>query len=82
MKTQTNVAGTDAGRERVPAELLTVDDVATMLCCSSKHVHRLRDRGAMPQPVKLGNHLVRWRRADVLDWIIDGCRNVRARGGR
>ena len=67
--------------EDVGRELIDVSDVARMCCCSEKHIHRLRDAGRMPQPLKLGA-LVRWRRADVLEWIGNGCPNVRQRVGR
>lgn len=52
--------------------LLSVDDVAAYLTCSTRHVRRLVDAGAMPLPVKLGT-LVRWRRVDIERWVTDGC---------
>ena len=64
--------------------MLTVRLVATMLGCSARHVHRLTDRGAMPRPTKLGDVLVRWRRAEIESWIAGGCPRVRTispRGG-
>lgn len=76
----TNVArDTSEGRNSVPpepavpAELLDVRNIAALLGgCSTRHVYRLSDAGFMPRPVRLGN-LVRWRRAEVLAWIADGC---------
>lgn len=58
------------------AELVNVQEVAEMLCCSTRHVYRLSDGGRMPRPFKLGS-LVRWSRAVVEAWIIDGCRSCR-----
>jgi excisionase family DNA binding protein len=52
--------------------LLSVDDVSTYLTCSTRHVRRLADSGAMPRPLHLGS-LVRWRRVDIERWIADGC---------
>jgi len=52
--------------------MLTVDDVAGMLRCSSRSVYRLADAGRLPRPVKLGG-LVRWRRETIEDWIARGC---------
>ncbi|MDA0917966.1 MAG: helix-turn-helix domain-containing protein [Planctomycetota bacterium] len=52
--------------------LLSVDEVSTYLTCSTRHVRRLADAGAMPRPVKLGT-LVRWRRVDIERWVADGC---------
>ncbi|MBN2559400.1 MAG: helix-turn-helix domain-containing protein [Phycisphaerae bacterium] len=85
MTTQTNATGGRTvgldPRPVVSAELLDVRAVASLLDCSSRHIYRLSDAGRMPRPLKLGQ-LVRWRRAEVLDWIAGGCRSVRtARGG-
>lgn len=61
----------------VPAGLIDVRAVATLLGgCSTRHVHRLSDAGRMPAPIKLGN-LVRWRRAELDEWIRAGCPSVR-----
>ena len=62
------------------AALLDVGEVAELLNCSRRHVYRLSDAGRMPPPVKLGA-LVRWRRAELLSWMEDGCRPVRAARG-
>ena len=77
MSTQANATdGRPVGPEPRPAvfaELLDVRAVALLLGgCSIRHVHRLADAGKMPPRVKLGS-LVRWRRAEVLDWISAGC---------
>lgn len=50
--------------------------MATALGCSERHVHRMRDAGLMPAPVKLGS-LVRWSRKVIEKWIADGCPAVR-----
>jgi len=68
----------------VPAELLDVRTVAAMLGgCSARHIYRLVDAGRMPAPVKLGA-LVRWRRAELMAWLADGCKPIRSavRAGR
>ncbi len=62
-------------------ELLDVKGVAELLGCSTRHVYRLADRGAMPPPVKLGA-LVRWSRSTLVDWIGQGCPAVRKGAGR
>jgi excisionase family DNA binding protein len=61
------------------AALLDVRAVAALLGCSTRHVYRLADAGAMPPPRRLGA-LVRWSREELLDWIADGCRPVRQAG--
>jgi excisionase family DNA binding protein len=58
------------------AALLDVQAVAALLDCSARHVYRMADAGQLPAPVRLGS-LVRWRRAEVLAWLDDGCRPVR-----
>jgi excisionase family DNA binding protein len=58
------------------AQLLDVRAVAALLHCSARHVYRMSDSGSMPRPVKLGA-LVRWRRADLDDWLASGCKPVR-----
>jgi len=56
--------------------LLTVDDVAAILNCSSRTVRRLADTGTLPVPLRL-NSLSRWRRSDIEDFIANGCRSCR-----
>lgn len=53
-------------------ELIDLRTVAVLLGVSTRTVLRLRDSKQMPQPVRLGS-LVRWRRAEILDWIATGC---------
>ncbi len=67
-------------RPGVAAELLDVGAVAALLGCSKRTVYRLADAGRMPRPLKLGQ-LVRWRRAEVLEWIAEGCQPVRLTPG-
>lgn len=56
--------------------LLTVQDIAAMLNCSTRHIYRLVDSRRIPQPVKLGA-LLRWVKADIDGWIANGCPNCR-----
>lgn len=58
------------------ATLFSVDQVASLLNCSSRHVYRLSDAGKMPAPLRLGS-LVRWRKTEIESWIENGCRAVR-----
>lgn len=65
-----------------PTALLDVRAVAQLCCCSTRTVYRLADAGRLPKPVKL-NALVRWRRAEIDDWLAAGCPTVRnVKGGR
>jgi len=65
-----------AGADMSDTAMLDVNQVATLLNCSSRHVYRLSDAGRMPRPVKLGS-LVRWSRAAVGAWIAEGCPSCR-----
>jgi excisionase family DNA binding protein len=67
-------------RPAVSAELLNVKAVAALLGCSVRHCYRLSDAGRMPRPVKLGA-LVRWRRAELVEWLNAGCPPVRSARG-
>ena len=58
--------------EGIDAAMLTVDQVARMLCCSPRTVRRLTDAGRMPRPVRLGS-LLRWPLESVENWISQGC---------
>jgi len=58
------------------AVLLGVNAVARLLDCSVRHIHRLRDGGKMPQPVRLGS-LVKWRRTEIEQWVASGCPSCR-----
>ena len=52
--------------------LIDVAEVARLLTCSQPHVRHMADSGRMPRPVKLGT-LVRWKRAEIDQWLADGC---------
>lgn len=82
LKTKNNATGERiAGPDPTRAELLSVNDVASLLSCSPRHVYRLTDGGKLPRPLKLGA-LVRWPRRAIEAWIADGCPSVRVvKGG-
>lgn len=52
--------------------LLTVRDVAELLRCSNRHIHRMKDAGRIPAPLRAGG-LLRWRRSAIELWLADGC---------
>lgn len=58
--------------------LISIQDVAHMLNCSSRHVYRLVDTRRIPQPIKLGV-LLRWIKSDFDRWIAAGCPDCRKR---
>lgn len=84
MLTPANADGRAVGpnpQSAVNAELLSVVLVAELCGCSTRTVRRLADSGRIPRPIKLGA-LLRWRRAEVLDWISAGCPAVQPQKGR
>lgn len=62
--------------QSVSAQLLDVRAVALRLACSTRHVYRLADGGAMPAPIRLGAS-VRWSSNDLESWINGGCHPVK-----
>ena len=56
----------------VTDQCFTVEDVAGLLQCSTRHVWRLHDAARMPSAVRIGR-LVRWPRKLIESWIADGC---------
>jgi len=53
-------------------ELIDGYQLASLLRCSTRHVHRLARSRRMPSPLRLGTAL-RWRRIDIDQWINQGC---------
>ena len=54
-------------------ELFDRAEVARRLKVSLRTLQRHIARGILPKPVYLGR-LVRWRAADILEWINNGCK--------
>ncbi len=81
LHSQPNDRPTTAGQEAAPvvnAALISIQDVATLLDCSRRHIYRLVDTRRIPQPVKLGA-MLRWVKADFEQWIATGCPDCRKR---
>ena len=55
--------------------LLSAPAVARMLDLSARQVWRLLAGGRIPRPVRIGRS-VRWRPADLAQWIADGCPKI------
>lgn len=64
-----------------PPEMLSCDDLARLLNCSSRHVLRMTDQGILPPSIKLG-WLRRWPRQRIDEWIAAGCQPCRRRVGQ
>lgn len=64
-------------------ELLDIEYVRQVYLGSAsvRHVRRMVDQGLMPPGVKLGA-LRRWSRAELDQWVAEGCKPVRSGRGR
>ncbi len=51
--------------------MMTAEDIAFELQASVRTVRRMELCGKLPRPWRIGR-LVRWRRAEILDWIDAG----------
>ena len=60
-------------------KLLTVPEVAEICGIAPETVRRMTDRGAMPQPCRLGR-AVRYRLDEIEAWIADYCPDLSKRG--
>jgi prophage regulatory protein len=49
--------------------LITQNDVLALTGLSRRAVLRLRDRGAFPQPLKIGPHNILFKRTEVQAWL-------------
>lgn len=54
------------------ALLLSAEEVAALLGVSLRTIWRMRERGQLPHPLRLGRQTLRWRREDVEQWIASG----------
>ena len=52
--------------------LIDTKTLAQLLSISTRHLTRLKDLKAVPEPVHLG-FLIRWRLAEILEWIDSDC---------
>jgi len=66
--------------EKNEPELMSVKEVAAMLGVSQRTVYRMDDAGQIPRSIKLAS-LVRWRTAELREWIEKGCPKCRPNCG-
>lgn len=53
-------------------QLLSVQEVATLLAVDVRTVWRTLSKHAMPEPVRFGGN-TRWKYCQIRDWIDRGC---------
>jgi excisionase family DNA binding protein len=63
-----------------PSVLLSVQQLAQRLNCSTRHIYRLVDSGRLPRPLRLGA-LVRWPQVVIEHWVASGCPRCDGRKG-
>lgn len=59
--------------EDEPSLLIDKKDLANLLRIGTDTVERMEQDGRIPAPVVLGPRTKRWRRAEILKWVDDGC---------
>ena len=57
---------------RLPRLLIRYAELAEVLSVSKRTLNRMRTTGDLIRPVRVGKSL-RWRLADVEEWIAQGC---------
>lgn len=57
-----------------PRPLIGPAELAVRLGVSRDHIYRMKDRGTLPTPVRLG-HLIRWDPEEIEDWLRAGARD-------
>ena len=67
-----SLQGVTAEAVRAAPMMMTAEEIAECLQVSTRTVWRLKAKGDLPKSVKVGR-AVRWRRADILQWIEQGC---------
>lgn len=56
--------------------LVDVNAAARLCSLSRSAFYNLVNSGRAPRPIKLGRS-ARWRRQELLDWIVSGCPDIR-----
>jgi predicted DNA-binding transcriptional regulator AlpA len=57
--------------------LIDVVTTANLRDVPERTLHRLIDEKAVPQPVRISGRILRWRLAELLEWIEAGCPHVK-----
>ena len=53
----------------VEGEILTRDEVARLLKCTTRTVINMEKDGRLLKPFYMGDRIARWRREDLMAWI-------------
>lgn len=50
-------------------DLLTLEQIAALLGCSTRAIYSERVRGVFPEPIRVGKRLVRWPRSAIESYL-------------
>ncbi len=64
-----------------PPILIPIEEVARLLCLSSRTIRRMRNEGRLPPPVPLRVKTLLWNREQFLLWIRDQSRQAAEEAG-
>jgi len=64
----------------VANDMLTLDEIAEVAKVTKPTLRRWLRMGLMPSPVRLGPRSLRFRRADIDNWLSSGCVQHRVSG--
>ena len=53
--------------------MLESDELAQILNISKASLWRFLSRGRLPEPIRFTSQCLRWRRAEIEEWIRNGC---------
>lgn len=63
----------DENGQTLPGQLVKASYIADLLNLTPRSVRRLAHKGVIPQPVRIGTRMLRWRK-DVVDSWVATCR--------
>ena len=58
-----------AGSVLAPGALLTTRDLKEVLGISTSTIYKLLSEGRLPEPIRIGTKVIRWRSEDVMAWV-------------
>ena len=66
------MASITRANEAIEPVMITARQLAVLLQVSTRQVWRMLSAGRVPTPIRVGG-IVRWRMAEVENWIAEGC---------
>ena len=73
MKASSNDIHEGLNGNGVVTGLISAESLAKRLEISLRSVWRYRSQGRLPEPVRIGGGVLRWRVREVDEWIQQGC---------